>query len=270
MSALLEFECRVSVDGYEVIDCPVGRALRPRSEQTRRFDLFTDGPSAYLEIAQTPMTEDGVRAFADRYGEIVADFDFERLEIAHPEARKLMHDAGDLNLIGSWFAVIAITRRLIEVWERSKRTGDFSKIIRAVKKFDYSYSPFSQVRVRLKKDPSSASARLCLSPPTLHAALLVQLILAIDGNLNLRGCIQCRKWFTLEAGRGRSDKEYCSNACRMRAYRKRKGTRDCPGIQAVSRGSAELSPLAALQLDQDAHYRAARERRGGPKRERRG
>jgi hypothetical protein len=43
--------------------------------------------------------------------------------------------------------------------------------------------------------------------------------------LNLRACVQCRKWFTLEAGRGRSDKEYCSNACRMRAYRKRKGGR---------------------------------------------
>jgi hypothetical protein len=40
----------------------------------------------------------------------------------------------------------------------------------------------------------------------------------------LRTCVQCRKWFTLEAGRGRSDKEYCSNACRMRAYRKRKGS----------------------------------------------
>ena len=47
-------------------------------------------------------------------------------------------------------------------------------------------------------------------------------VLAIDGNMNLGKCVQCRKWFRLDAGRGRSDKQYCSNACRMRAYRKRK------------------------------------------------
>jgi hypothetical protein len=35
----------------------------------------------------------------------------------------------------------------------------------------------------------------------------------------------CRKWFTIEEGQGRSDKQYCSNACRMRAYRKRKASR---------------------------------------------
>jgi hypothetical protein len=59
----------------------------------------------------------------------------------------------------------------------------------------------------------------------LISPAVAPLILAIDGNLNLRSCVQCRKWFTLEAGKGRSDKEYCTNACRMRAYRKRKGTR---------------------------------------------
>jgi hypothetical protein len=76
----------------------------------------------------------------------------------------------------------------------------------------------------LKEDPLSASARLCIRPHSLRDAIWAQLVLAIDGNVNLRGCVECRKWFTLEAGRGRSDKEYCSNACRMRAYRKRKGT----------------------------------------------
>jgi hypothetical protein len=76
--------------------------------------------------------------------------------------------------------------------------------------------------VLLKKDPLSSGARLCIRPPDLRSALWAQLALAIDGHINLRSCVECRSWFTLEAGRGRSDKEYCSNACRMRAYRKRK------------------------------------------------
>jgi hypothetical protein len=78
------------------------------------------------------------------------------------------------------------------------------------------------VGLLLKKDPLSASPKLCIRPASLWQALWAQLVLAIDGNLNLRACVQCRKWFTLEAGKGRSDKEYCTNACRMRAYRRRK------------------------------------------------
>src|SRR5262245_49745720 len=72
MSALLEFECQVPVDGYEVITHPLrrekSRVLQPRSERHRRFDLFDFNSSAFLEFAQTPATEDGIKDFADRYG----------------------------------------------------------------------------------------------------------------------------------------------------------------------------------------------------------
>jgi hypothetical protein len=118
-------------------------------------------------------------------------------------------------------------RRTIELWNMSERTGDLSKIIRAVQKTFVHHADFVPgvpVEILLKEDPLNASARLCIRPHSLLHALWAQLLLAIDGNLNLRACVECRKWFTLEAGRGRSDKEYCSNACRMRAYRKRKGS----------------------------------------------
>jgi hypothetical protein len=79
------------------------------------------------------------------------------------------------------------------------------------------------VSVHLKEDPLDASARLCIRPTHLSDALWIQLAQAIDGSESLRTCVECKKWFTIKAGRGRSDKEYCSDACRMRAYRKRKG-----------------------------------------------
>src|SRR6516164_8469261 len=91
MSALLEYECQVPRDGYEVItiEVPVPedqddpsspvfiekrRVLQPRSERTSRFDLFTRS-GAFLEFAQTPATEDGIKAFADRYGPLEPDLD---------------------------------------------------------------------------------------------------------------------------------------------------------------------------------------------------
>jgi hypothetical protein len=224
MTALLEFECQVPVGGYEVItdEQPVMhpkdeifRLLRARSKRTRRFDLFKVSSSAFLEFAQTPLTEDGFKDFADRYGPLDG-----------PPAYG--------GLIVEWSIHIREMHRTVELWKMSNMTGDFSKVIRDFSKrirttvhdladpHNYPARPAVPVGLFLKKDPLSASARLCIRPHSLVHALWVQLLMAIDGNVNLGACVQCRKWFTLEAGRGRSDKEYCSNACRMRAYRKRK------------------------------------------------
>jgi len=223
MSALLEYECQAPVGGYDVITIEepdrlhpdvagphIVRILQPRSERTRRFDLFKANSSAFLEFAQTPATEDGIKAFADRYGPLFPD----RPEGFHSYGRH----------IDRWFRPIRSMHQLVELWKVSRWTGDFSKIIRAVQRQSNLGPHGWPVELLLKEDPLSASARLCIRPSSLVEALWAQLILAIDGNVNLGACVQCRKWFTLEAGRGRSDKEYCSNACRMRAYRQRKGT----------------------------------------------
>lgn len=212
MSALLEYECRVPVGGYDVITLEHfiydgARALQARSKRTRRFDLFKVSPSAFLEFAQTPATEDGIKDFADRYG--------------------LLWPSGDQ--INFWSEEIRSMHRTVRLWETSRRTRDFSKIIRTVRTRlvhvgQEDPDPGVFVELFLKEDPLSASARLAIRPHTLLHALWAQLVLAIDGNQNLGACVLCRKWFTLESGRGRSDKEYCSNACRMRAYRKRKRT----------------------------------------------
>jgi hypothetical protein len=268
MSALLELECRVPTDGYDVITIDRARAkkrvrswipprgqrmtaedvnkvlllpgatederyvaerwpevfgpitrifpdvmkfLRPRSERMSRFDLFEVGPSAFLEFAQTPTTEEGIKAFANRYG------------LMGPAEHFVSH------WLDAWVLRIRAMERLVTLWEKSNRTGDFTKLIglveRAPKELPLANleKPQAGLQVLLKKDPRNATARLCIRPNNLYDALLAQLVLAIDGNLNLRACVVCRMWFTLEAGTGRSDKIYCSNACSMRAYRRRKG-----------------------------------------------
>jgi hypothetical protein len=248
MSALLEFECEVCVDGYEVItidepepepdpeddDPPtvvvfgIKRMLQPRSERTRRFDLFSN-PSAFLEFVQTPDTPDAIKDFADRYGLLeplkVPRLKLEGITLVVDDNAQSVEPNRTESLI-SWSINIREMRQAVELWQKSKITGDFSKIIRAIQKrlvVPMNPVPGVPVELLLKKDPLSASARLCIRPRSLLHALWAQLLLMIDGNVNLASCVQCRKWLTLEAGQGRSDKEYCSNACRMRAYRKRKG-----------------------------------------------
>jgi hypothetical protein len=169
-------------------------------------------PADLRHVCRT--TPDAIKELAERYGPLFPD----------EGARKQL--GRDFQDISWWSMSIREMRRTVELWETSKRTGDFSKMIRVVQKkyVAADWEPGVVVNLLLKEDPLSAYARLCIRPHSLLHALWAQFLLAIDGNQNLDACVQCRKWFTLEAGRGRSDKEYCSNACRMRAYRKRKGT----------------------------------------------
>ena len=63
---------------------------------------------------------------------------------------------------------------------------------------------------------------LRLAPNSLLGAIWLQFAMAADENRSYERCSSCDGWFEISPGHGRPDKTYCSNACRMRAYRKRK------------------------------------------------
>ena len=186
----------------------VTKLLRPRSKRTSRVDLF-ENPLAFLEFAQTPQTEEGIKAFANRYG-------------------PLGQTGFWSYALYAWVATIREMHKAVQFWENSKTTGDFTKLIRFFERLSFEDEEVGEdlagvpVHLRLTKDFLGKSAILCIRPTHLHRALWAQFVLAIDGKLNLGSCCECGSWFTLEGGSARSDKLYCSDACRMRAYRKRK------------------------------------------------
>jgi hypothetical protein len=287
MNALVEYECQVPQDGYEVItierqqrlgkdhfEGPLkhssvfiveSRVLQPRSERIRRVNLFKDCSGAFLEFAQTPAnehgvaTEDGIKVFADRYGPLQPDVrpfvslskrivraEIEQLRgqgwtgkqiaaqlgvspatvrrwLGLDTSRAILPKSFSSPILGReiawWRLQITNMRGAVKLWEMSKSTADFSGF--------GTDTPGTTVQVFLKKDPLSGSARLCIRPPSLLHALWAQLVVAIDGGGNLGACVQCGKWFMIEVGKGRSgrsDKQYCSDACRQRAYRERKSS----------------------------------------------
>ncbi|MCH8863577.1 MAG: hypothetical protein IID51_13890 [Proteobacteria bacterium] len=69
---------------------------------------------------------------------------------------------------------------------------------------------------------SEKSLAAAQTPRGLIGALWQQATLAIDGHVDFLQCRQCRDWFGISAEHARPEKLFCSNACRMRAYRKRK------------------------------------------------
>jgi len=61
-----------------------------------------------------------------------------------------------------------------------------------------------------------------LVPDSLIGAMWLQFSMAVSRDIDFEHCLECQSWFEIAPGSGRPDKSYCSDACRMRAYRKRK------------------------------------------------
>ena len=78
------------------------------------------------------------------------------------------------------------------------------------------------VSSRLLWDPPHSGLKLHVVPDSLLGALWFQFAQAIEHNSDFRMCAECAMWFELSPRTARTDKIYCSDACRMRAYRKRK------------------------------------------------
>lgn len=81
-------------------------------------------------------------------------------------------------------------------------------------------------------------------PKNLLGALWLQFARAVDGNRDFRRCRQCGQWFAVSPSE-RTSREFCSNACRSKAYRER--------IEKALRMHAEGKPigLIALELESD-------------------
>ena len=62
---------------------------------------------------------------------------------------------------------------------------------------------------------------LYIVPEGLIGALWLQFARAVERDARFRQCAECTTWFEVSPGRGRTDKQFCSTACRTKAYRKR-------------------------------------------------
>jgi hypothetical protein len=78
---------------------------------------------------------------------------------------------------------------------------------------------------QLNYSSSTDSLRFVLFPKDLLTALWLQFALSIDRNTKFRRCRICEKWFEISPDANRTTREFCSDACRARDYRKRKAAK---------------------------------------------
>jgi hypothetical protein len=97
----------------------------------------------------------------------------------------------------------------------------------------------NQVSATTTADFDHLTLRMSFSPSNLLAALWLQFSLSVDRDENFKKCRQCGKWFALAPGTGRADKEFCSGACRSKAYRNRQAD-----AQALHQTGLSVSDIA--------------------------
>ena len=179
------------------------RALIPTTDKAEEIEMFGTSNAIFLDFASLSSEQD-ITAFADKYGSF---------------------SGMGLDYLRHWRWETGAMKKAVEAWETAKRTADFQKVIAIVDmlargKMDIDKGIGSSIL--LQRDEESALPRLSIRPCTFLDALWTQFLLAVDGNKNFSRCDQCPVWFPVGAAGHRPDRLYCSDACRMRAYRNRK------------------------------------------------
>jgi hypothetical protein len=77
------------------------------------------------------------------------------------------------------------------------------------------------VESRLEVDGEVGKAYLVQEPDNLGGALWLQFAQAVTAGTRFRVCKECGEWFALPLRGARITREYCTDACRIRAYRGR-------------------------------------------------
>lgn len=172
----------------------------------------------FRELADTKPTPDGVKSFAGKYGLL--------------EGSVLLGSNNlEPNIIepfSLWISEIKDLKRLVTKWDDAKKKGSIHSFVELFN--DHIADIGGGSTAQLAQTSGADHPSLRLVPRTLRSAIWLQFAQAVSENQILGKCEECPTWFEIGPGGGRPEKVYCSNACQMRAYRKRAKAKKERGI----------------------------------------
>lgn len=213
---LFTFSWPVAEGGYEWRDT---RTLEPphikgqflvhkrQRDKSRTYNPLQQASALFLNFVDLPVDGsrgDAILTFASQYGQLGVE------TYLRPPAPGPV-PTGEPS--SAWSSAQRELTAAVNLW-RSDRDPD--ALERAVNK-----GLRKKVSPQMLWDMAAKQLKLHLVPENLLGAMWLQLATAIDGDLDYRQCTTCGKWFgvsVLERGQAR---DYCSNACRSKAYRLR-------------------------------------------------
>lgn len=182
-------------------------------------------PDLYLRFASERGAPFRIMELANRYGFMDDTVEgVEILDIDGESAAGLISAFGKVATaraepVTSWLAEFGRTKWILRTWSRLKEERDPGKIRDFIENW-YAAPIGGSLYFHLDADDESIRGEMVAA--SLSDYIRIQLGLSLATILH-RQCPQCDTWFQVDARSGRPEKVFCSNACRMRAYRARKG-----------------------------------------------
>ena len=206
--------------------------IRRHSSGIGPIGTFVTEPDLYLKFAALDRTPDTIKSFAQEFGFLRAQQP-ETKQMAnveldvedHPEiARAFESDSDSLLLLVEpafdWVVEHGGINWLIRSWSKANVTNDAKARIDVVDAFSTANPAKLDFRLNLEFASQNVSGEIVAS--TLSDFLHLQAGMAMAQQVEHRQCRECVRWFSVSGSGTRPEKTYCSDACRMRAYRKRK------------------------------------------------
>ena len=198
-------------------------AIADLDDQT--YSLFEYHTGLFRAFAELDSPE-VILSFANQFGPLGADASISIVDVVPEEPWKMGLDLFWAEPLAVWLNEVTAMSEAIALWDALHEHGagahaDSSQAA----ELGILMASGIEDRIDIGLSIDDDGFHTVLHPKGLIGALWLQLHLAVEGDVDFHRCAECRTWFEVSAARGRPDKLYCSDACRMRAYRKRKSRR---------------------------------------------
>ena len=256
-----QFEWRVLQAGYQCIE-GIREVLRDshlptvdrylcetkKAKEQKKAKIYyplIDYPSLFIEFAHLEPKEQSILQFSKKYGFLKS----ENERVIPKDVEK--KDTNNIYLgesFSMWKSEIHELKNGVEIWEQyEQRNQDFFDKSYPKKQFqdndvndeNFSFKVFNELifpivnknlsthatypQLQWSSDPSKPAPRLIFKPLNLIGAMWLQFAQAIHQKANIKLCRQCGDAFIVIPSSNRKTKTYCSDSCRVKFYRSRKG-----------------------------------------------
>lgn len=178
--------------------------------------LFRDHSGLFRSFADV-RSHENILHFANRFGPLGGDASVAIAEVVPEEPWKQSLEMIWAEPLSLWQAEAKHMQEVVALrdaagHEHEQKQAEIAALV----------SEGLRDRIDFALGASDGRSSLIIRPKGLIGALWLQAARAVAGNRDLKQCAECATWYEVSAEHARPDKIFCSDACRMRAYRRRK------------------------------------------------
>jgi hypothetical protein len=186
-------------------------------------------PELYAKLASSNVSPGSILSYANSYGFLGPKTDRRRIEkILWPEYTSEPGFALSQDEFfwaepaSEWLNLLGLLSNTINIMEK---IGSQSKRKQDMFLNWFNMNTERSLDYRVEWDSATGRLKGELVASSLAHLVMVQLLSAAEANIKHHRCEQCQTFFPVHPGLGRPEKKYCSDACRMRAYRRREASK---------------------------------------------